>query len=324
MPAPSTALSTLRPDIAGSLMEFDLAMDREGFVWNRVMPVFEARKSSGQFGKIPIEQLLQNRDTVRAPGSGYSRGKFTFEPVSFATIENGAEEPIDDRESELYAEYFDAEVIAGQRAQDVVLRNAEKRVAALLFNATTFSGHTSAITNEWDDYSNATPINDVETAVRAVWTACGLWPNSLTINRHVFRNLRNCDQIIERINSQGAGSATKASDITAEMLARVFDLAQVIVAGGTKNSAAEGQAFAADKIWSDEYALISRVATSNDIKEPCVGRVFHWGEDGSSVGGTMETYRDETVRANIVRCRHDVDEKLLYADAGYLLSNITT
>lgn len=324
MPAPSSALSTLRPDISGSLMEFDLAMDREGFVWNRVMPVFEAKKASGQFGKIPVAQLLQNRSTLRAPGGGYSRGSFTFEPVTFNTIEYGAEEPIDDREAALYSEYFDAEVVSGQRAQDAVLRNAEKRVAELLFSASTFSGHTGAITNEWDDASNATPINDVETAVRAIWTASGLWANALVINRHVFRNLRNCDQIVERINSQGAGNPSKPSDITADMLARVFDLEKIIVAGSAKSGVTEGQTFSADKIWSDEYALVCRVATSGDIKEPCVGRVFHWAEDGSTVGGTIETYRDETVRSDIARCRHDVDEKLLYASAGYLLSNATT
>ena len=46
--------------------------------------------------------------------------------------------------------------------------------------------------------------------------------------------------------------------------------------------------------------------------------------DGSSIGGTVESYRDENVRANIIRVRHDVDELVLYPQAGHLLSNITT
>jgi hypothetical protein len=52
--------------------------------------------------------------------------------------------------------------------------------------------------------------------------------------------------------------------------------------------------------------------------------MFHWSEDGSSPGGTVESYRDEIVRGNIIRVRHDVDEVVLYAQAGHLLSNITT
>jgi hypothetical protein len=35
-------------------------------------------------------------------------------------------------------------------------------------------------------------------------------------------------------------------------------------------------------------------------------------------------YRDEVVRADIVRVRHDVDEKILYPEVGQLLKNITT
>jgi hypothetical protein len=324
MPSPSSALSTLRPEIAGSLTQFDLAMDRAGFVWNRVLPVFEAQKQSGKFGKIPVAQLLQNRETTRQSGGGYSRGSWTFQDDSYSTVEHGAEEPIDDREATMYRDYFEAEVISAQRAFDAVLRNAEKRAAAAIFNATTFSSYKSTITNEWDDAANATPITDVEAAVRAVWNQCGLWPNALIINRHVFRNLRNCEQIIDRIASSGAGSPTKPSDITVQQLAAVFDLPQIIVAGGTKNTAAEGQAAAFGKIWSDEYAMVARLVETNDIREPGLGRTFHWGEDGSQVMGTIETYRDETVRSDITRVRHEVDEKLLYVECGHLLENITT
>lgn len=326
MPAPSSSIATLRPEIAGSLTEFDLAMDRSGFIWDRVLPVFEVAKSSGTFGKIPIEQLLQTRVTKRAPGAGYARGNFTFTTDSFATEEHGAEEPVDDREAELYSDFFSAEVIAAQRAMDAVLRNAEKRVADMIFNATTWNGAslTTGITNEWDDYTNATPIDDVNAAVKKVWDNSGMWANALIINRHVFRNLRNCTQIKNAIASAGAGFATRARDITTQQLSEVFDLDHIIVAGSARNSANEGQALSIAPLWSNEYAMVCRVATSIDIKEPCIGRTFHWGQDGSSVMGTVESYRDETVRSNIIRSRHDVDEKVLHVEMGHLLSNITT
>lgn len=323
MPSPSSSLATLRPDLGGSLEEFDLLMDRAGFIAHRVLPVLEVSLQASPFGKIPIEQLLQNRETVRAPGSGYSRGKWDFTTDSYACEEHGAEEPIDDRESKMYRHYFDAEQVSTQRALDVVLRNAEKRAAALLFNATTWSGHTGAITNEWDDIANATPITDVENAVQAVWAASGLWPNALIINRKVFRNLRRCAQIVDLLKYNGMQDV-KPSKITEQALAQVFDLEQVIVAGSAKNTANEAQTVAISPIWSDEYAMVARVCRSNDIREPGVGRTMHWSEDGSQIGGTVETYRDETVRGDVARVRHDVDEKVLYVEAAYLLSNVTT
>lgn len=325
MPAPTSALTTLRPDLA-SFLEYDLESDRLGYVASKVFPVVEVASQAGVFGVIPVEQLLQQRTTARAPGSGYSRGNFTFTTSSFACEEHGAEEPVDDRQAKMYREYFDAEQVSTLRAFSSVLRNAEQRVADAVFNATTWNGAslTTGITNEWDDVGNATPITDVDAAVKKVYDGSGLWANALIVNHKVFRNLRRCAQIIDAIESSGAGDPSKQSDITADQLAQVFGLDMVIVAGASRNNAKEGQSVSPVQIWSDEYAMVCRVATSADMAEPCIGRMFHWSEDGSSVGGTVESYRDEVVRANIIRVRHDVDEVVLYPQAGHLLSNITT
>lgn len=326
MPNPTSSLATLRPDLASSFMEYDLEADAMGYIGSRVLPVAEVGKQSGSFGKIPLEQLLQTRDTARAPGSGYSRGKFTFTSSTYACQEHGAEEPIDDREAQMYREYFDAEQISAARAYSAVLRNAEIRIADAVFNSTTWTGSslTTGITHEWDDHTNAVPLDDVEAAIMKVYDGSGLWPNALIINRKVFRNLRQCDQVIERIEASGAGNPANASDVTLAMLAAVFDLDNIIVAGVSKNTADEGQSASISQIWSDEYAMVCKVAMSNDFREPCIGRTFHWGEDGSTIGGTFESYRDETIRGDVIRVRHDVDELILYPEAGHLISNVTT
>jgi hypothetical protein len=327
MPSPSSSLATLRPDLA-TFLQFDLESEKNGYVAQKVLPVVDVASQAGNFGQIPLAQLLQQRTTLRAPGSGYARGNFTFEPKTYACQEHGAEEVVDDRQAKMYREYFDAESIHTMRAFSSVLRNAEQRAADLIFNATTWNGAalTTGVTNEWDSNhkTDAIPIDNVEAAVRKVYDGSGLWPNALIINRRVFRNLRNLDQIVDRIASEGAGSPTKPSDITTQMLAQVFDLDYVIVAGTSKNNAKEGQAASPVQIWSDEYAMVCRIATTNDMAEPCIGRTFHWAEDGSSIGGTVESYREENVRGEVIRVRHDVDEIVLYPQAGHLLSNITT
>ena len=323
MASPTSSLATLRPDLA-TFEEFDLAMDRRGFIAQRVAPVIDVASQAGSFGKIPVEQLLQTRTTNRAPGGGYARGNWQFTTATYACEEHGAEEPIDDRETKMYANYFSAEQIATARAYDAVLRNAEIRMAAAIFNATTWTSFTSAVTDEWDDIAAAVPITDVDTAVKAVWTQSGMWPNALIITNHVFKNLRRCAQIIDALESGGAGRASWQGAINEAQLASVFDLDYVIVAGSTKNTAKEGQSVTFDKVWDDEYAMVCRVATTSDPKEPCIARTFHWADDGSQIGGTVESYREESKRSDIVRVRHDVDEIVMYTEMGYLLSNITS
>ena len=325
MPSPDTTLATLRPDLA-TFYEFDLESEKAGFIANEVFPVVEVASRDGTYGIIPVEQLLAERDTKRAPGSGYSRGEFTFDDVSYATKEHGAEDPIDDNEAEAYREYFDAEVVSTARCFGSILRNYERRVADAVFNTTTWTGAglTTAITNEWDDLTNAVPITDVEAATKVLYNGSGLWPNALIVNKRVYRNLRNCDQIKDRIASAGAGASHVPGLVTNAMIAEVFDVDYLIVAGASRNSAVEGAAATPVQIWSDEYAMLCKIATSGDMKEPCIGRTFHWAADGSSIGGTVETYRDEVVRGNVVRVRHQTIEVVLYAQAGHLLSNITT
>jgi hypothetical protein len=326
MPTPNEALATLRPDLGGSFEDFDLAMDRLGFVGYRVLPVVDVARSSGTFGRIPLAQLLKNADVTRTSRAGYPRGDWDFQEETFATKEYGFEEPVDNRDSALYADFFDAELASAEMARDTVLRAAEKRIADAIFNTSTWTGAslTTAITDEWDDSGNCIPITDVNNARNKVYDGTGLWPNALIINRKVFHNLRLSLQVIDSIASQGAGNAVKASDITTEMLARVFDLQYVLVAGASKNSANEGQAATPTQIWSNEYAMVCRIAETSNVKEPCVGRTFHWSQDGSQIGGTMESYDSPELRGTVVRCRHDVHEKVIYAACGHLLSNITT
>jgi hypothetical protein len=311
----------LRPDLASSFESFDLAAEKEGFIARKVFPTVEVASQAGTFGRIPLAQLLQQRDTRRAPGSGYARGNFTFETGTYSCKEHGAEEPIDDREAKMYAEYFDSETISAARAYNAVLRNAEARVASAVFNTTTWTGAalTTSVATSWATVATAVPLTNVEAAVQRVYDNSGLWCNAMIINRRVFRNLRNTTQVIDRIASSGAGDRTLASDITVQQLAQAFDLDYIIVAGGSQNTATEGQPGVAAQIWGNGFAMICKVATGSDFREPCIGRTFHWSEDGSGVDGAFETYRDETVRANVVRVRQDVDEVVLYPQAGHLL-----
>lgn len=320
-PTVTTAVADLRPDLAGLMTEFDVAMDAENFIGTKVLPVIETKHQAGPFGKIKLEELLKNPVVTRGSFSGYNRRNWSFDDDSFATKEYGLEGVVDERNANIYAEYVDAEAMTGQLIRADILRAAELRAAALIFNASTWSP--TAVTTEWSVAASCTPITDVEAKVRLIWAACGLWPNAIIMNRHVFRNLRNSAQIIDRIASSGAGSPTKPTDITTAMLSQCFDIPYIFVGGGTKNTAIEPQAAVLGKIWDDEYCWIGRVATTNSIEEPCVGRTFHWGADGSTIGATVESYDEIQSRGRVIRVRHEVQEKTIHTACGGLLSNIT-
>jgi len=221
-------------------------------------------------------------------------------------------------------------VITAQLVAHSVLAAAEKRVADLVFNTTTWTGSSLYldVSQPWSNVSGGTPLADVEFAVRKVYANTGIWPNALILTRKSFRDLRMSDDVQDAIRSSGAGNPTKASEVTAAMLAQVFDLPKIIVAGGTRNTAAKGQTATIGSIWGSitdgsGKAMVARIADANDPPEyPCLGRTFHWSADGSSIGGAVETYMDERRRGSIVRVRQDVHHKIYDAEFGFLLDTV--
>lgn len=320
MASPSKSLATLRPDLGGTFTEFDLAMSRQGFIGLRIMPVFEANLQASPFGKVTLESLLRSLPTTRAPGSGYNRDAWEFEDDSYATHEHGFEGVVDDRESQMYKFLLEHELITAERTRDVVIRNMEIRIADKLQDSATYTPTT--VTNEWNDLTNATPVDDVEGRIQALWDK-GIIANALVISRKVFRALRRADQVIDLLKSDGAGQSVEPGNVTINMLKQVFDLEHILVGNGMENTANAGQDASISSIWSDEYASVMRVAETNDIQEPAWGRTFHWADDGSSIGTAMESYREENVRGDVIRARMDTDEKVLYEEAHELLDNIT-
>lgn len=317
MPSPSST-AFIRPDLMDSFHEFDLMASMQGFIGPQVLPFFPTQLQAGQFSLLPVEALLAERNTRRASGAHYARQPWEFEQASFATQEYGAEELLDDRERAMYAYAFDFEQINAMRAMDAVLRAYEKRVADATFNASTFT--TTAVGTEWDIPSSATPVDDVLTEITAFKNAAGVLPNAVIMNDKVLRNLQRNDQIIDRLKYSGIDDPKK---VTTQALAALWGVERVIVPNAMRNSANPGQTVSFSDIWDDEYVAVARLCMSQDLREPGFGRTFHWVGDGSSVGGTVEMYRDESRRSNVVRVRIDVQEKVLYTRMLRLLSNIT-
>ena len=319
MNGPNKSLVTLRPGLGAGLEEFNLAASRNGFIGHRMFPFFNVPVAADKFGRRTLASILQEYDDRRASGGGYSRSDMDFEDDFYATVEYGHEGVVDDRNLKLYENYFDAEIIVAEQTRDVVMRRHEVRCASKIHDTAVFTPN--PVTNEWNDFAAATPILDVEKGVR-VLRANGVRANCLQIGWETFRNLTLCDEIIEKVSSFGAGASIKPGDITVEDLKKCFKLEFIEVGDAQRNTAAKGLAADLDEIWSDEYAFVTRIATTNNIAEPCIGRCFHWAGDGSVPGGAFESYREDKVRGDILRCRHEVDLKLLYTAAGYLLSNI--
>ena len=232
---------------------------------------------------------------------------------------------VSERDRARYRNLIEPEIVAVARAFGVVMRNFERRVAGKLFDPNTYTtgnGLRTDITVPWSDFQNSDPIRDVMLARQAVWNRTGVYPNTLVTNMENFLNLQQNERVIERISSSGSGDKVKATDVTAEQLARVFQVEKVCVANAAKNTAQEGQSRQIEQIWDRNFASVCHVAQTSDHREACVGRTFHWSGDGSSIGGTVLEYYDEDVEADWYKVKLETDEVTMYAELAHLLGGV--
>lgn len=314
--SPSVTQAVGRPDLGATLTEFDVRANQAGYVGLQLFPPIDVQEQSANIGRIPIEQLLQTQDTARASGGGYRRGNFTFDDFSYATKEHGWEEPVDDRNMRIYRRYFDAEVIAARRAQNFVIQNHEIRCCAAAQSTTAHA--TGAAAAAWSVKATADPVADVLARIRAVRLACGLTPNVVVMDYDAFTYALETDSVVDRLKYAGYDDP---KDVGEAALAKLFKVRRVIVAGSLKNTAAEGSLTLASA-WDRTKVAVGRIAETNDVAEPCLGRTFHWSADGSSIGGTIETYRDETKRSDVVRVRMETDEKEMYPECWQVITGV--
>lgn len=333
-----------RPDLAITVEEMDLEMSQEGFVGQRILPVFDVDQQSADAQKIKLETLLENRDDARASDGHYNQASLQFEQWLYATTDRGIEFPIDERRAKIFRRFFDCETVATGMAKDVIKRNKEKRIAAKIMNTTTWATNetftagvpdgvasantlvagkfqNAASTNiKWSVYATATPIYDVLLAKQLVWKRTGLWPDAVVISQFLKMHLCQCAQIIDRIKY-----TRDPNGMTTAELAQALDVAEVIVAGESKNTADAKTAGAATtrtiaQIWDSTMASVVKIArkTTNPW-DPGIGRTFRYAADGGD-DNRVETYYSNEKRSDVIRVRDDVDEKIMYDAAACLIT----
>ncbi len=315
----STFGTNLRPELSDAMEKFDLEADQAGCVGLQIAPALEVDLPAGEYGVLEIADVLKNRQTVRNSDGSYNRGDTEGGKDSYSTSEHGFEMRVDDRDARIYGLWWDAEMIAAKLARDAVVRNHNSRVIAA---ALSIAG-TQAAGTVWSTTATATPIDNVRAAKIAIRNRTGVIPDAMCIEWEAFEMLRDCAQIIDRLKYSGHTNPNR-DNITIQAVAQALDLKKLIVAGSMANSANEPQAATLASQWTRTKALVFKSAdgAGRNTKSPQFMRTFHWGADGSEIGGVFESYEDPSRRGQIVRSRMETHEKVMYAALGQQITGV--
>jgi len=315
----SNTAAVFRGDIAGVLEQ---AKDWEtNLIGTRVLPVLNVPVRAGQYPSFKLKegQLLKSDVKQRAPYSAFARGTRAFNYESYTALEYGYEEAVDDTVTADISRFFDAEVIAAKLARRKLLLAHELRAAAAIFNTSNFTS-----TNSGTAYTNANIATfdvgqDVQEAIDRL-LATGESQNNLrvVIPYPVWTRIRASTKFQNRLRGVGLSTDTILNAST-DAAAQVFGVQEVLIGRASYDSAPEGIAFSSSNVWANTYIWVGSVTESSaGYFGGGAGFTLNWSEYGPAVG--VFTYRDETIKSNIVRAAHYVAEKIVNTNAGQLIA----
>jgi hypothetical protein len=130
----------------------------------------------------------------------------------------------------------------------------------------------------------------------------------------VFIKLQDHPDIVDRYKY------TQSEVITEAMLARLFGVQKVLVAGGVKATNVEGETAAMSFIHG-KHALLTYVAPRPSLLTPSAGYIFSWkGVSGQRLHGRHQEVPHGALESDRIEGQIAFDNKVVATDLGYFFN----
>ena len=262
--------------IDGPLTNISIALVQEEthFIATQFAPIIPVQKQSDRYFIWDKAWYRQVNSQRRAPatesaGTGHQVSNDSFfcdvwaihHDVPWQDRDN-ADNPLDlDRDALVFL------------MQDMLIRR-DLECATALFADSIWTGSTTGsditVGVSWDQTASV-PIQDIADQTSAILESTGKVPNTLVLGYDVFSDLRNHEDLLDRIKY------TQRGVVTVDLMAALFDVERVLVARGSRDTEQEGNATATeDFIFNQKDAVLLYVNPSPSINAPSACYSFAW------------------------------------------------
>lgn len=332
MPSPgNTQTSIPRPEIAQAIVESSQMSDV--YVASRVLPIMPVGISTG-----PIPKLLRAQRASRvkkAKGVPTATAHvYIGDGTTFNCEERAVKTPIDVKDAQALGSQARAEEVAASQMTDIVLRDREIEVAALIQNTTTFpAAQQQAAAFAWNNASADARL-DVANAKDKLRLRCGREANTIIIPRGAKLNLDkqpNIQNYLRTVMGYTDKMGGVAYELSVAALRATFQIENVILAGAIKDTSDEGGTDAPAYIWASDKILVAYINPSEFVG-PNLGVTFSWDEGNAPVPGTalmstdplhglsVDSWYDIDAKCQFIRSYVNDDPVVLNANAGVLIT----
>lgn len=316
------------PDVTGKAAHVDALLTNVAidflnnptdFIADKILPTLVVPKRSGIYFTYD-KSSLRRVDTGRAAGakakiSNYGLSQTSYGPVRSFALKNQVVDELGEEIGGTLAEKNATLHLMEQMMIDkeVALATAMQSTAIITQN-TTLAG-----VDQWSDYANSDPFDDINVAKAAVKATSMKVPNTLVLGWEVYLKLQNHPDVMSRLNAIKTFA-------TPDDLKVMFDVQNVIIAGTQYNSAREGAADSLGYIWGkNAWLLYINPQAAQDRQYITFGhtlRVEGKGDNGQfATKVTKWRTEGDDDESTWVRASWYYQQKLMSVACAYLIKN---
>lgn len=303
--------------------------DTKDFVADRVFKSMPSDKQSNLYYVYSREFFFQGGAELQvSEGSPTLSSGFGLETDSYVCKVYGFSHYISDEARANSDEGINLEHTATLLVTNRLMITKEKIWADIAFKAEAWANSKSGATTKsatqfvyWSE-DNSDPIIDIRSARKAVKRRTGLAPNIAVITEDVYERLTQHPKVVDRFKY------TTNQVVTEAMLAKLFDLDEIIVSGAVAlpSNIPEGKATDEDYDWiMQNGCLLLYVPKTVSIMQAAAGYGFYWtnlqGVGSSEKGIAIKRYRREHIRSDVIEGLMAFTYKIVCRELGYFMGN---
>ena len=299
--------------ITPELTAIAIAYRNPALIADSVLPYVPVGKKEFKYLSYEKSDKFTLPDTYVGRKSSPNQVEFGATEITQSVVDYGLDDVVPQDDIDNAPPNYNPLGYATETIMDLVLLDREKRVADLVFNASNYSAAANKATlagsDQWS-HASSHPIKKILDAL----DNCIMRPNVMVIGNAAWGALRTHADIVKAVNKTG-GDTGIASRL---QIAELFELEEILVGQGWRNTSKKGQTASYSRIWTDSCALIYRNRMANTQGGITFGLTARFG---SRVAGSMLEPNIGLRGSTKVRAGESVKELILANDLGYLFSD---
>lgn len=317
MPQPS--ISDVHIDQPLSQISIAYMQAASNFIATRVFPWVKVSKQSDKYYIFDKNAWMRDQVQLRAPGDESAGSGYTLSNTTYYADVWALHKDIDDQTRANSDAPLDPDRNATNWLTLQMLIRREREFAASAF-ATGKWGTDKTVTNQWNDQSSSTPIEDVEVGKGTILTNTGFLPNKLVLGYNTYKHLRNHPDLVDRIKYSGQKVVSLAD------MAQLFDVEEVLVSKAAYASNVENET-AAYAFAMGNHALLVYTTPTPGLEVPSGGYFFGWDQMSAGSSGMdsfVKKFRIEPKASDRVEIQSAWDTAITASDMGYFFSSVVS